>query len=363
MYKVIAANRGPSKPPKNWRIFEKENMEKHFGPVLDVNGEDGHSVYDAFKEYKDTIEYIRWYPCPESCTEEEYNGMIKQNEYINNELGYLKVMPYLTNSVVGFNAVQSKEVCFQEWKKHGVNCPDFFVYDSEEEFYEKLSVAEFDFPFLIRVNNSVGGKETHIIREQKEIKPALHDIMIHGKNEVGIKRRMMCVNFVNTIDRDVNVSYRIHVAGNKVISGYGRVVPKDNWLAITAGSFRPEQIDNWVYYNKLCEQLMREREEEIVKAVHSLKLNHQGVDVVMDEDTKELCFLEVQPTYASGYPQVGWCGYHPPFYNPSDPNLVMFLQQNKSVLEKEIPMYYNNWLDKNNHFDLVYKELKEYVRS
>ena len=34
-----------------------------------------------------------------------------------------------------------------------------------------------------------------------------------------------------------------------------------------------------------------------------------------------------------------------------------------SVLEKEIPMYYNNWLDKNNHFDLVYKELKEYVRS
>ena len=78
MYKVIAANRGPSKPPKNWRIFEKENMEKHFGPVLDVNGEDGHSVYDAFKEYKDTIEYIRWYPCPESCTEEEYNELLKR---------------------------------------------------------------------------------------------------------------------------------------------------------------------------------------------------------------------------------------------------------------------------------------------
>jgi D-alanine-D-alanine ligase-like ATP-grasp enzyme len=355
MYKVIAANRGPSKPPKNWRIFERESMEKHFGPVLDVNGEDGHSVLDAYEKYKDTLEYIRWYPCPESCTDEEYKGILSQDSKIN--------LPYLTNSAKGFLAVQSKEVCFQNWKDTGVNCPDFFTYENKEDFYKKFNESSITYPFLIRVNNSVGGKETYIVREEKELESALDKTYSHNQNRIGIDRKMMCVNFVNTIDRDVNVSYRIHVAGNKVISGYGRVVPKDNWLAITAGSFRPEQIDNWVYYNKLCEQLMREREEEIVKAVHSLKLNHQGVDVVMDEDTKELCFLEVQPTYASGYPQVGWCGYHPPFYNPSDPNLVQFLQQNKSVLEKEIPMYYYNWLDKKNHFDLIYKELKEYVRT
>ena len=74
-------------------------------------------------------------------------------------------------------------------------------------------------------------------------------------------------------------------------------------------------------------------------------------------------FLEVQPTYASGYPQEGYCGYVKPFYNPSDPNLVKFLVDNKSSLIKEIPMYYNNWLDKQNHFDMVYKELYEYVWS
>ena len=38
-------------------------MEKHFGKVLSVDGEDGHSVLDAYEQYKDTIEYIRWYPC------------------------------------------------------------------------------------------------------------------------------------------------------------------------------------------------------------------------------------------------------------------------------------------------------------
>ena len=165
---------------------------------------------------------------------------------------------------------------------------------------------------------------------------------------------MMCIEFINTIDnkRNVNVSYRIHVAGNKVISGYARVVSSDNWLAITAGSFKIEFIDNWIYYNLKCQKFMEEREKEIVDAVKALGLNHQGVDLVFDEDRKKLCFLEVQPTYAAGYPKEGYYGYSYPFYNPSDPALVKFLLDNKSELEKQIPMYYNNWLDKNNHFNL-----------
>ena len=78
------------------------------------------------------------------------------------------------------------------------------------------------------------------------------------------------------------------VSGDKVISGYGRVVPKDNWLAITAGSFSIDQIDNWLYYNELCQKFMVEKEKEIVESVQSLNLNHQGVDLVIDEDSKEL---------------------------------------------------------------------------
>ena len=357
MYRVIAANRGPQKAPKNWRIFERESMEKHFGKVLDVNGEDGFSVLESYEKYKDSVEFIRWYPCPETCNMDEYNGILSQDSKIN--------LPYITNSAEGFKSVQSKEVCFQKWKDSDVNCPDFFTFNTKDEFYKNLSKSKIKLPFLIRVNNSVGGRETYIIKDDSEIENALNQTISHNQNRVGIDRKMMCVQFVNTIDKDrnVNVSYRIHVSGNKVISGYGRVVPKDNWCAITAGSFQKEQVDNWVYYNVLCEKFMREKEGEIVKAVHSLNLNHQGVDLVVDEDTNELCFLEVQPTYASGYPQVGWCGYHPPYYNPSDPNLVSFLRQNESVLEKNIPMYYHNWLDKQNHFNLVYKYLKEYVRA
>ena len=79
----------------------------------------------------------------------------------------------------------------------------------------------------------------------------------------------------------------------------------------------------------------------------------------MNQNSNELYFLEVQPTYATGFSKVGYCGYFPPFYNPSDPELVKFILQNKSELEQKIPLYYFNWLDKNNHFNEVFKELKD----
>ena len=367
MYKVISANRGSHKAPKNWRVFEKESLEKYFGKVLDVNGEDGFSVFDAYKKYKNDVEYIRWYPCPETCNSSEYEGMVKQNSQINSSLGYLHTMKYLTNSVNGFKSVQSKDVAFKIWKENGVNCPEYFTYTNQEDFLYKYESTNFDFPFLLRVNNQVSGRGTRLVQNASELMNTLPltDNFLEDQQGSTISPKKLCVQYIDTIDRgrNVNVSYRVHVAGNKVISGYGRVVPSTEWCAITAGMFQKEQIDNWLYYNKLCEEIIKENEEEIVRAVHVLGLNHQGVDLVVDQSNNKVCFLEVQPTYASGYPQEGYCGYVKPFYNPSDPNLVKFLVDNKSSLIKEIPMYYNNWLDKQNHFDMVYKELYEYVWS
>jgi hypothetical protein len=180
-----------------------------------------------------------------------------------------------------------------------------------------------------------------------------------------IETKKMCVKLVNSIDesKGVNTSFRIHVSGDRVISGYARVVDKSEWCAITSGKFKIEQIDNFVTYNRLCENIMTAHEQHICKAVHTLGLNHQGVDVIIDQDDNTLCFLEVQPTYASGYPPESGIGhwYTPPFYNPNDNELVSYLQKNRSELEKMFPRYYYNWLDKRNHFDLVYKTLKEYV--
>lgn len=359
MYKVISANRAPNRAPKNWRVFEKEMMEKHFGPILDVNGEDGISVQSAYEQYKDTISHIRWYPDPELLTANEYAGILKQNENIGN-------VPFITNSAEGFINVQNKEAAFEIWKKNNVNCPDFFVYKDKNDFYNKQEIHKIPFPVLIRLNNSVNGYNSYVVRDVTELDGILTKIdaeyIEYIQNNSRIDTKKLCIQLIDTIDRDrdVNVSFRIHVAGNRVISGYARVVDSTDWCAITSGKFKSKHFDNFVLYNELCERIMIEHELEICKAVHVLGLNHQGIDVIIDQKTNTLCFLEVQPTYASGYP-FRYGSYSPPFYNPYDPVLVQFLQQNQTYLSKTMPKYYYNWLDKKNHFDLVYKTLKEYT--
>ena len=50
----------------------------------------------------------------------------------------------------------------------------------------------------------------------------------------------------------------------------------------------------------------------------------------------------------------------PPYWNPYKPQiLVDWLINEQKNLQDEIPLYYQNWLDKDNHFDLCYKSLKE----
>lgn len=356
MYKVISANRSRRREPKNWRVFEKEAVEKYFGSVLDCDGEDGVSVLNAYKENKDSVEYIRWYPDPELMTKGEYEGMVKQSDEIGR-------VPFLVNSAVGFKAVQCKDFAFDLWKRNGVHCPDYFSFNSLEEFHENLSKASFTYPFLIRANDSVAGDHTFMVREEKELNSSIESSLRNVKKFNGIDSKVICVEFIDTVDRerDVNFSFRIHATASKVVSGYGRVVSADDWLAITAGKFSIKNMDNWIYYNILCEEVCKKYEKQICHAVESLGLNMQGVDVVIDQKTKEPCFLEVQPTYASGYPQEGYCGYYRPFYNPSNPELVNYLIKEKSTLEKQIPMYYNNWLDKRNHFDLMYSSLRDFL--
>ena len=359
-YKVISANRSPQRSPKNWRVFEQEMMQKHFGPVLNVNGEDGYSVLEAFNKHKDTITHIRWYPDPELLNHHEYTGMVNQSKIIGD-------IPYITNSAEGFINIQNKECAFKKWQKNGINCPDFFVYKDINDFYVQQEKHNISFPFLIRLNNSVSGKHTYVVNNQNEINNALVSLEKDYTNSGSrIKTTKMCIKLINSVNSDLNVnsSFRIHVAGDRVISGYARVVDGNDWLAITAGKFKSSHIDNFINYNTLCENIMNEYEEEICKAVKVLDSNHQGVDIIIDNDTNELCFLEVQPTYASGYPN-GMGSYRPPYYNPYDPFLVSFLQQNEQELSKLLPRYYYNWLDKKNHFDLVYKSIKEYtdVRS
>ena len=82
---------------------------------------------------------------------------------------------------------------------------------------KKFSLNKINYPFLLRVNNSVSGEDTVLVKKEIELNNALNVIEKSNRNRIGINRKMMCIEFINTIDnkRNVNVSYRIHVAGIK----------------------------------------------------------------------------------------------------------------------------------------------------
>jgi len=149
-------------------------------------------------------------------------------------------------------------------------------------------------------------------------------------------------------------SYRIIVAGDKVVTGYARLSPPGDWVAIT-GKFDEEMAWDWVEANEACQKYMQDNEAEIVHAVKSLGLNFQGVDVIVDQDGKHL-FLEVQPDFSCGNARFG---DKPPWFNPSYPKLVKFLHENEVEICERLPMYWDSWLDKNVLFRECFTALKE----
>ena len=97
---------------------------------------------------------------------------------------------------------------------------------------------------------------------------------------------------------------------------------------------------------------MSTHEKEIVNAVKSTNNHIVGLDIIRPP-SGEIYFIEIQPGYMTGY-----ADSPPPFYNPSKPDMVQYLIKNRKDLERRLPLYYNNWLDKQNHFDKAFEELK-----
>ena len=98
----------------------------------------------------------------------------------------------------------------------------------------------------------------------------------------GVGRKMLGVEFIKTTrPENLNMSFRIVVAGSKVVTGYARLAPSKDWIAIT-NRFDLSMEEPFVKYQKVCQMFCEENEALIVKAVKSLGLNFQGVDVVLE---------------------------------------------------------------------------------
>lgn len=340
-----------------WRVFEKEALEKYFGPSIDVSIPFRDTNEDAIiAGWKRTWKYATWRPNTEQTKDADVQWMIEMDE----KLG-LKSF----NSPKNFYKYHAKNEAFDVWEKEGIPVPPYFMFSSGSDFDEKIDSLEF--PVIIRLNNQCAAEASYFCKDKeaavKTIPKIMRDQMMFSAKFSHTK--MMCTQYINTNKKGMlakegyNSSYRIIVAGDKVVTGYARLSDSKDWVAIT-GKFTKEMGSDFVKANAECEEFIKNNEGQIVRAVHSLGLNHQGVDVIMDTEGNPY-YLEVQPGYSTGYATDS--PFSPPYYNPSYPELVEFLTSNESKLKKELPLYFNYWLDKHKLFDTVYSNLKEHFNE
>ena len=315
-----------------WRPYEKESCDRYFNRV----------------DLPQNSDVLFWRLNTESVTE----NMHKQ--YLDFEKAY---NGKIINPMSSFNFTRDKSSCFKIWESNGICTPKSFEFKSKDDFYSKLN---FNIPLLLRLNDRATGENTYLIEKESDLEIGLNKVISDYNILKNHTTKMICVEFIDTKINDKNISFRIHVAGSKVISGYARI--SDDWLAISA-KFTPDLKPAFIEQNKRVKRLIDENYDEIVNSVNILGLHHQGIDVIADSSDK-LYFLEVQPFYFSGRPLGVPNPTKGPYWNPYKPEeLVNWLINDEKNLYREIPYYYDNWLNKEIHFDNCYKALEEYVRS
>jgi hypothetical protein len=312
-----------------------------FGEVRDFTDASSPEFQDAYA--------TRWFPPSENCNPAGYKWM-QQHRTLSHSKHHI-------NDARNYIFVHDKVECFERWAALGIPIPAYFTWDPGQ-FDE---ARDFDPPFLLRMNNGVAGQDSWLVRGESEIRAALAALEQRYARAGGAVNRMLCTKFIDTrSDAPLNCSYRITVAGGKVVTGYARVSDPADWVAVT-NKFHTGIADAWLACNRRCQQIMITHEPLLVGAVEALGLNHQGIDVIQDGATGELYFLEVQTTYDAGF--IGAGPYQPPFYNPYNRELVTFIRDNAATLEREIPLYYHLWLDKREHFKACYKNLAEQFKG
>lgn len=335
-------------PGVRWRVFELECCQKHLGLTVDVTPQQV-----SWNDIANCgAKYVVWKLHTESTTPSVLDKCIDIAEHLPN-------VKHI-NDPRHWMACHAKERAFAVWQRVGIPCPKWFEFDSEQQFFNRCDIT---YPILLRLNNSTCGAYSWLVRNAAEARHRLPQLLasrhVHhdGFDSDGVGRKFIAVQFIDTGRKEnVNMSMRIIVAGSHVITGYARLGPASDWIAIT-NRFDSSMEAAFVKYQRMCQSFCKTNEAELVKAVQSLGLNFQGVDVIFNQSDAPY-YLEVQPGFSVGYANVHT--WEPPYYNPSRPAaLVEFLKRNDSRLRPELPMYYNLWLDKYAMFDAAFTSLKE----
>ena len=328
-----------------WRApYEKVEFERRFGPTVDW-GVTQHPTAQKFPGWlPDDLSVVYWKLHAER-TDAQTLATAQELAVWFAEEGVPQI-----NDPTKFPAVHAKDVAWKIWGPGEVPIPQW-------EYKTDVHPIRLSYPLLLRFNDSVSGEHSYLCQTPSEGADAFLKLLGPDKRDIerrwgpGIGRSIVVQEFIETEQGGYRFSYRIIVAGNKVVTAYARLCSPPEWIAIT-GKFTPEMGNDFINHQRHCQRWCRTHEAEIVRAVKMLGLNFQGVDVIFDQDGSPY-FLEVQPDFSTGNPRYGDV---PPFYNPSYPALVQFLESAKPTIQTACPMYCA-WLDKEHLFRTSFNAL------
>jgi len=340
----------------HWRVFEREKLIKYLGEFVEIPIGDIEATKKVLSSYN--INLVYWRPNSDEIDKTVYNNMQQQRQLFE------KVKCTHINDVKNYMNYHAKNLTFDIWKENGFLVPKYVIFETIEEL---MARKDFDFPFLIRVNNSVNGGSSFLVFDEEQLKNDFPTLQSHYEEskKTSDYTKMIAVEYLDASkeNRKYTHSYRIISTNKEVLTGYARLCrlpplsefdrgPNGNWSAFT-GKFEDFMKDDFIKYQVRCQDIVDKHGEEITRAVRCLGMTAQGIDIIEDQDDN-IYFLESQPQFSTGYAH-----WPKPYYNPYYPALVGFLWANQHHLKDVMPMYYNMWLDKDALFDRMFKVLKE----
>jgi len=316
--------------PNRWRPFERESLQRIFPTIRESDPETTRTMQQP--------DCVLWKLSAEKTRTDQLVAAI------DSEKRWWDV-PQI-NRPTGWLSAHAKDQAFATWDARGIPTPKW---GRIKNFDDLFNIHQF-LPALVRINYANTGDGSLLCYGPNDLLKAWSLIpswYIDAERRYGpgVARAIIWTSFVDHQYMGLRYSYRVIVCCGKIITAYARTCPADGWLAITS-KFRSEDGEKWLELNRRCRSFCQQNEDTIVRAVRCLGLEWQGVDIIFDDDGRPY-FLEVQPDYSCGNPRYGATL---PWFNPSYPDLVKFLQDNWERVQVDLPEYAFDWLDKERHF-------------
>lgn len=258
----------------------------------------------------------------------------------------------LLNSASNFENYAEKSRCFEIWREHGLNTPDFSIYNidtSTSKLVDSVKTHLTDTELLyIRTSNEDSGKGIFTLSahaNDSDIKNCIKQLKNRARFNKVSQSKLMLVKSADNKDEDgISHVFRAHVCCDRIIGGYALV---GNQPVIHA---KDQNLSHWQSYLKYNQQLLDILQNPTHRNTILLAVRALGADIGAVEFfliNNQLMFLELNPM---------WGGKH----RLGDAQFSAQLQQNLNRLELRNVI---TWLKPEAFYTKMYNQIHDYYQQ